>query len=194
MTCAAQAVELLADRVRPGESLLDAGCGSGYFFHSLTDRGIEVDYHGVDASEALIDIGRREMPAHALPAGRLRALRIEDLDGAVDHVLCMNVLSNADNMHRPLERLAGMARRSLVLRESIAERSEYRYVRDEFLDPGVDLRVHVNTYAREEVTGLLESLGFTTRVVTDRRTGGSPESVIGYDHHWTFVVADRSPG
>lgn len=191
MTCAAQAAELLAERVRAGDSLLDAGCGSGYFFHSLRDRGITAEYHGIDAAAGLVAIGREEMPAHALPAGRLQALRIEDLDGSVDHVVCMNVLSNLDNIHRPLERLATMARRSLVLRESIGERSTYRYVRDDHLDPGVDLKVHVNTYSRDEVTGLLESMGFATRVVTDRRTGGDPEQVIGYDHRWTFVVADR---
>ena len=27
--------------------------------------------------------------------------------------------------------------------------------------------------------------------VTDRRTGGEPELVIGYPHHWTFLVAER---
>ena len=39
MTCAAQAVELLAPHFAPGDSLLDAGCGSGYFYHSLRRRG-----------------------------------------------------------------------------------------------------------------------------------------------------------
>jgi len=27
--------------------------------------------------------------------------------------------------------------------------------------------------------------------VTDRRTGGQPELVIGHLHYWTFLVADR---
>ena len=35
MTCHAQAAELLAPHVAPGDTLLDASCGSGYFFHSL---------------------------------------------------------------------------------------------------------------------------------------------------------------
>ena len=31
MTCAAQAATILRDRVTPGETLLDAGCGGGYY-------------------------------------------------------------------------------------------------------------------------------------------------------------------
>lgn len=192
MTCAAQAAELLADRVRAGELVLDAGCGSGYLFHSLRDRGIPCAYHGIDASPTLIGIGKREMPAFGLPASALEVVRIEDLDGEADHVVCMNVLTNIDGYHRPLERLLSVARRSLILRESLRPGpSEYRYVRDEYLDPGVDLRVHVNAYDIDEVVAFIEASGFRATVVTDRRTGGVPEDVIGYPHHWTFIVADR---
>ncbi len=194
MTCAAQCAEILAERVRPGESVLDAGCGSGYLWHSLRDRGVGCRYTGVDASPTLIGIGRAQMPAHGLPAEALRVARIEDLDGAADHVVCMNVLSNIDNFHRPLDRLLGMARRTLVLRESLHHApSRYLWVRDEHLDEGVDLHVHVNTYDADAVCGLMRDRGFTPRLVTDRRTGGHPEDVIGHPHHWTFVVAEREP-
>ena len=33
--------------------------------------------------------------------------------------------------------------------------------------------------------------GFDIDVHTDRRTGGAPELVIGYPHHWKFFVARR---
>jgi SAM-dependent methyltransferase len=192
MTCAAQCAELLAPRVRPGDTLLDAGCGSGYLWHSLRDRGLDVDYWGIDASPTLIGVGRREMPAFGLPAERLRVTRIEDAAGEADHVVCMNVLSNVDNYHRPLARLLGMARRTLVLRESLAPGpSRYAWVRDRYLDPGVRLHVHVNTYDRDEVAAFVRAHGFRPGVVTDRRTGGRPEDVIGHPHHWTFLVADR---
>ena len=191
MTCAAQAAELLEPRVRPGETVLDAGCGSGHLWHSLRARGIPAEYHGIDASRTLIGIGRAELPAHGLPAERLRVLRIEDPDGEADHVVCMNVISNLDNYHRPLERLLQIARRTLVLRESLGEGSRYRYVVDEHLDGGARLKVHVNRYDLTEVTDLIASHGFTPRVVVDRRTGGEPEMVIGHPHWWTFVVAER---
>ncbi len=192
MTCAAQAAELLAPRVRRGETVLDAGCGSGYFYHSLRKREIPAEYLGIDAAPSLIAIGRKELRRFGLPAQRLRVLRIEDLDGAADHVVCLNVLSNLDNYHRPLERLLRVARKSLILRESLKQGTEYRYIRDRFLDPGVDLKVHVKAYDLGEVTRFIRSQGFRVRRVVDRHSGDRPERVIGYPHWWTFLVADRA--
>ena len=74
MTCHAQAAELLAPGIRQGDTLLDAGCGSGYFYHSLKKRGLAVEYFGIDATRALIEIGRKIMPAYGLPADRLYTL------------------------------------------------------------------------------------------------------------------------
>src|SRR5687767_4907790 len=71
MTCAAQAIELLKPLIEPGDTLLDVGCGSGYFFHSLKSRDVPVEYSGIDASGTLIAIGQRHMPAHGLPSDRL---------------------------------------------------------------------------------------------------------------------------
>jgi ubiquinone/menaquinone biosynthesis C-methylase UbiE len=194
MTAHAQAAELLAPRVQPGDTLLDAGCGSGYFFHALAARRISAEYWGVDASRTLIEIGRQILPGFGLPAERLLHLRLEDLEGEVDHVICLNVLSNIDNYHRPLERLLKMARKSLVLRESLKQVAEYKYVRDAYLDPGVDLKQHVNHYDLDEVMCFIRSYGFAVAQVVDRRTSGQPEMVIGYPHYWTFLVADRLRG
>jgi len=194
MTCAAQAAELLVSRVEPGDTLLDVGCGSGYFAHSLRRRGIDVEYWGVDASPALVAIGREELPAFGIPPERLRLLRLEDLTGSVDHVVCMNVLSNIDHYARPLERLLHIAGRSVILRESLGAGSSTLYVKDEYLDPGVDLRVYVNRYDAQEVLEFIRSYGFTASDVTDLRTGGEPEMVIGRPHWWRFVVADRVSG
>lgn len=193
MTCHAQAAELLAPHVAPGDTLLDAGCGSGYFFHSLADRGLDVAYCGIDAAPGLIAIGREHMPGFGLAPQRLLPMRIEDLDGRCDHVVCLNVLTNIDNYHRPLERLLLCAGKTLILRESCAQTASYAYVRDRYLDPGQDLKVHVNTYALDDMLAFIESYGFSARAVLDRRTGGQPELVIGYPHFWTFIVAERNP-
>jgi ubiquinone/menaquinone biosynthesis C-methylase UbiE len=191
MTAHAQAAELLAPRISAGDSILDVGCGSGYFYHSLAGRNLPVEYWGLDACGALIDIGRAFLPGFGLSVERLIEARIEDLSGEVDHVVCLNVLSNLDNYHRPLERFLKIARKSIILRESLKTGAEYNYVRDDFLDPGVDLKVHVNHYDIGELMQFVSSYGFKAEVIVDRRSGGQPELVIGYPHYWTFMVADR---
>jgi ubiquinone/menaquinone biosynthesis C-methylase UbiE len=192
LTCHAQAVELLRPLVSPGDTLLDAGCGSGYFFHSLRTRNVPVRYLGIDATDCLLEIGRSCLPAYGLRPDRLKTLRIEDLAGSVDHIVCINVLSNVDNYHRPLERLLRIARKSVIIRESLHDRTEYQYVIDRFLDPGVELRVHVNTYATDEVADFIKSYGFEVSAVRDDRAADEPELVIGYPHYWKFMVARRS--
>jgi ubiquinone/menaquinone biosynthesis C-methylase UbiE len=192
MTAHAQAAELLAPHVEAGDTLLDAGCGSGSFWHSLRTREIPVEYHGIDQAPSLIEIGREELPAFGLPAERLRVLRIEDLAGEVDHVVCINVLSNLDNYHRPLERLLETAQKTVIIRESLKQTADYRYVQDPYLDEGVDLKVHVNAYPVAEVTGFMKSYGFSVRYVEDRHTKGEPQLVIDHPHYWTFLVAGRT--
>lgn len=192
MTCHAQTAALLAPHVKSGDTLLDAGCGSGYFYHSLRKRSIPVEYFGIDATTCFIDLGQQHLPAFGLPAGNLRTLRIEDLDATVDHVACINVLSNIDNYHRPLERLLLAARKTVIVRESCSDTASYSYVRDRFLDAGVALNVHVNTYATAEFTAFIQSYGYDVQMVKDERTGDAAEMVIGYPHYWKFFVCTRT--
>lgn len=192
MTCAEQAAEILQTLVKPGDEVLDVGCGSGFFFHSLKKRNIPAEYYGIDASQKLIDIGKRILPEWGLPAERLQVMRIEDLDGDVDHVLCMNVLSHIDNYHRPLERLLKCAKQTLILRESVNDIANYSYVTDKYLDDGIDLKVYINTYPLNDIKAFIESYGFDVEIITDRRTGGKPELVIDYPHYWKFFVATKN--
>ncbi|MGD1904626.1 MAG: hypothetical protein ACFB0C_01375 [Leptolyngbyaceae cyanobacterium] len=77
------------------------------------------------------------------------------------------------------------------MRDSLATMGDYAYVRDRFLDDGVDLKVHVNTYPVQEVCDFIRAYGFQVESIPDQRTGDVPEMVIGYPHHWRFLVAVR---
>lgn len=189
MTAHRQAVRLLAPHVRAGDTLLDAGCGSGYLFHSLGALQTPLEYYGIDASPALLEIGRSILPAYGLPPERLMEVRIEDLRAEVQHAVCINVLSNLDNFHRPLERLLLAARRTVILRESISDFSQYSYVEDRYLDPGVRLKVHVNTYDREQISSFMRDYGYEVTFHVDEYTGGQVQQVIDHAHWWTFVLA-----
>lgn len=191
MTCAAQAAEILSGVAAPGDSVLDAGCGAGWFFHSLRRRDLRLDYWGLDRTAAFVAIGRAELAAFGLPPDRLVEGWIETLDGAADHVVCMNVLSNIANYHAALERMLAVARRTVILRESVGDTADYAFVEDKYLDPGVRLPVHVNRYARGDLAAFVEARGFALEERVDRRTGGTPELVIDHPHHWTFLICTR---
>ena len=191
MTCSAQAAQLLSKLAKVGETVLDVGCGTGYFYHSILSRQIPIEYHGIDATARFIEIGRSQLSRYGLNKDRLQVARIEDLAGSVDHVVCMNVLSNLDNFHRPLERMLCMASRSVVLRESIRNDAEYQYVVDAYLDEQQPLRVHVNSYDRKELRRFADDLGFDMEEIMDLRTEGKPEQVIDYPHYWVFMIFRR---
>ena len=59
-------------RFQPGQSVLDIGCGVGAFLGLVAERGGRP--HGIDASEALLDVARSRLPDADLRHGDMEAL------------------------------------------------------------------------------------------------------------------------
>jgi len=190
MICSGQAAEILSSEISPGDSLLDVGCAAGHFRTALESRGVAVSYYGIDPTESFIEAGRAAAGTCEL-APWLQAMRIEDLAGTVDHAVSINVLSYLDNYHRPLERMLQMARKTVLIRESLDREAVYRYVEDRFLDPGPAARVYVNTYGLDDVRAFVHGYDFETTVIADRFSGGGATESIGYPHYWKFLLCRR---
>ena len=60
----------------PGQRVLDIGCGAGTFLRLVADRGAKP--YGLDASQALIELARRRVPAADLRVGEMEALPYDD--------------------------------------------------------------------------------------------------------------------
>jgi SAM-dependent methyltransferase len=196
MTCAAQAAQILAGRVVPGETLLDAGCGGGYYLWSLRDRGVDLEYHGIDFTPEMIELARGELAPRAdLDPERFRLEALEQLgeDERFDTVLCFNVLTNSPHYALGLERLLRAARKRILLRESMGEELIVRYTADPYLDEGRrHIRVYHNQYPLDEVRSLMEAEGFEVTQLRDERSGDGVEMVVDIPHRWRILLGERA--
>jgi SAM-dependent methyltransferase len=62
--------------LRPGQLVLDIGCGAGAFVRLVTERGARA--FGLDASEALVAFARSRLPDADVRVGDMEALPYED--------------------------------------------------------------------------------------------------------------------
>ncbi len=192
MTCARQCAEILKPLVAPDSTVLDAGCGSGYYWHSLRRRGVGCQYYGIDYSPSLIDIGRRELAPFGLPGGRLRAAMIEDLDTVYDAVICFNVLPWLPHYHQGLERLCAASGRHLLIRTALADQEQIRWEEDGYLEEGYNhLKSYWNVYAREAFEGFIAEQGFKVTRIRDERTSDGVEMVVGKPFPWRILLCER---
>lgn len=79
--------------LRPGDRLLDVGCGFGDLAVYLRGQGHAIDYTGIDLSPELIAAGRERYPGLALHAGDL--FDVDPAAGAFDVVMLSGALNEA---------------------------------------------------------------------------------------------------
>ncbi|MEO6096902.1 MAG: methyltransferase domain-containing protein [Fibrobacteria bacterium] len=192
MTSAAQAAEIIAETARPGESLLDAGCGGGYYYWSFQSRAPGLAYHGLDHTPAMVELATVEMAKAGLPAERFQLGDIADLEREFDHTVCFHVLATSPHYAHLLDRLLACTRKRLVLRESLADTAGTTYQADAYLDEDKQhIQVYHNTYAMEEMKAFIEARGFSVVNVPDKRSKNGMEMVCDVPHWWKILVADR---
>lgn len=81
-------IKKLADYALPGEKILDSGCGSGRLFGILKEK--KVDYYGIDISENLIEIAKKNFPEGKFEVAD--ALNLPFPDNFFDKVYSISVL------------------------------------------------------------------------------------------------------
>ena len=197
MDAAAQCAELLEPFIRQASrppKLLDAGCGSGYLWHSFKKRDLEVEYTGLDYSPGLIEIGRRILPGHGLPADRLVCGRIEDLhDLSFDLAALLNTLTFCPDFREPLDRLIATGARVIVIRDNFGPQTVIRWETDGYLDEGYNhLKAYWNQWSLKEVRDFFSRFNYRTEEVVDRRVGGRMELVVDKPYYWSWLVAVKN--
>lgn len=96
--------------IRPGQTLLDLGCGYGRLFAFFLDKGAAV--HGVDVSPRMLAEAEKNWKGH--PAVRLHRKNAEELadfaDNMFDHIVCYGVFDALECQQEALAHMARMLR------------------------------------------------------------------------------------
>ena len=97
---------------KPGERILDIGCGSGNNLLFLKTMGL--DLTGVDASPYMIDLCKKRLGSHCnLKVGRAEDLPFEDNE--FDIAIFVNSLEFLDNPQEALREAGRVARRKVFI-------------------------------------------------------------------------------
>ena len=160
---------LLLAEARPGERVLDLGCGAGRFLAALADAG--ADPVGVELAEGALERARRNVPGAELHRlGADGAIPLED--GSVDLVWCSEVLEHVPDTAGLLSEARRVLRtggRLLVTTPShdLPRRGLIALARfDRHFDP---LGQHVRFYSRRSLAGTLETFAFEDVEVSSKR-------------------------
>lgn len=147
---------LLGDRlVRPGQRVLDAGCGTGGFLRWALDRGSFAYVAGVDIGSAAIELARERLPGIDLRTSPLKSLSFEDCsfdlvvtNDVLQHVPHAEVDVSLRELRRVLEPGGTLLLRTNGARRLRREREDWR------------------AYDRATLVAELERAGFAIERVT----------------------------
>jgi len=163
---------LLLGEARPGERVLDLGCGAGRFIAALREAG--ADTVGVELAQAALERARRNVPGADLrlvaPDGSLPLPH-----GEFDVVWCSEVLEHVPDTVAFLTEARRVLKRGGRLLVTVPDHGPLRRVllaltrHDAHYDP---LGQHVRFYTRRSLTRALAATGF--RQVRLEPLGGPP--------------------
>jgi 2-polyprenyl-3-methyl-5-hydroxy-6-metoxy-1,4-benzoquinol methylase len=142
---------LLLGEVRPGERVLDLGCGAGAFLAALRDAGAQPV--GVDIAEAALERARTNVPGADLR--RLEDGVIPAGHGEFDLVWCSEVLEHIPDVAEALyevRRVLKPGGRLLLTVPNTGLRARLR--------PHDPLGQHVRFFTRRSLAQTLEATGF----------------------------------
>ena len=153
---------LLLGELRPGDRVLDLGCGAGRFVAALREAG--ADAVGVELAEGALERARRNVPGADLrlldPGGSVPLGH-----GEVDLVWCSEVLEHVPDTIALLTEARRVLKPGGRLLVTVPDHGRFKRTlialarHEAHYDP---LGQHLRFYTRRSLAGALEATGFTS--------------------------------
>jgi len=153
--------------LKPGEQLLDVGCGTGLLLKRLAKRYPNCELFGVELTPNMFSIAQQRLKDSAVKLFFGEAERLPFLKERFDVVVCSSVLHYVDDPQAALQEMFRVLKSHghLVLldwnRDTLAAKlREHFYFRQFF-------KSHVKTYTLLELKDMLQKAGFS--IVSEKR-------------------------
>ncbi len=98
--------------LRPGQQVLDVGCGTGWFTRRLAQGGLQMT--GLDVSEAMLAVARQRTP-QGITWLQGDAAQLPFADRSFDHVVALTSLCFVPDWPRAVAEIVRVARRGFAL-------------------------------------------------------------------------------
>jgi len=171
--------------IEEGRRVLDVGCGAGLFCQLVSQRGAAIE--GIDASEPLVEIARRRVPAGRFFVDDMETLPFDD--ATLDCVTGFNSFSYADRPARALAEAARVVRRGGVVflatwgDPADCEASAYMEAVKKFLPPSSSVAGAPGPLALSDGEALRSFV---------RDAGLAPREVVDVDAPFVYVDLDAA--
>lgn len=137
------------------ESLLDAGCGNGFFCHWISSRRRLKNVTGIDISEPRIEAARKRYPRFTFASGNLSAL---PFDKAQFHtVTCIEVLEHTPDPLTVVRELVRVARKYVLI--TVPDRQPVRMILCPHCNKPFAQYGHIQSFDRMRLEELIREAG-----------------------------------
>lgn len=103
----------IASYLKPGEWVLDVGCGPGWNFDHFLQYGPSVIYRGLDYSERFVRVANQRTGTKTFKLGDVR--KIDETGNSYDVVIMQDVLEHTNDYKQPVKEALRVARRVVIV-------------------------------------------------------------------------------
>lgn len=170
MESSKQLIKILKPLYKFNYRIMDVGCASGHYYHSVKKLNKNIKYLGVDATKEYINFGRKYFKNNNNVI--LKNLSIYDLHKSklkYDIVYSCNVILHLPELKKALQNLLSVAKKYVLIRTLI---SDYSSITKKLITDKIDKRgdpldyVYQNTWSRKYIKSICQN--YKIRFIKDK--------------------------